>query len=69
MIKITRLNKTTFFLNSELIETVEATPDTVITTTEGRKYIVAETVEQVIERIIEYKAKVIRKAQEINLES
>lgn len=65
MIKLTRLNKTTFFLNSELIETVEETPDTVITTTEGNKYIVTEPARQVIENIIEFKAKVIKRSSTI----
>ncbi len=64
MIKITRLNNTSFYLNSELIETVEATPDTVITTIEGKKYIVSEPVEKVIELILDYKASVLRRAQQ-----
>jgi flagellar protein FlbD len=62
MIKLTRFNRTTFFLNCELVETVEETPDTVITTTEGRKYVVTESALQIIENIIEFKARIIRRA-------
>ncbi|MBP7175815.1 MAG: flagellar FlbD family protein [Thermoclostridium sp.] len=58
MIEVSRLNHKTFILNCDWIETVEATPDTVITLTNGKKYVVAEKVEQVIEKVIEYKQKV-----------
>lgn len=58
MIKVTRLNNNVFVLNCEWIETVEATPDTVITLTNGKKYVVAETVEDVVEKVIEYKRKI-----------
>jgi flagellar protein FlbD len=58
MIEVTRLNKKEFVLNCDWIETVEATPDTVITLTNGKKYVVAEKVEDVIEKIIEYKRKI-----------
>ena len=40
MIEVTRLNGTTVLINSDLIETVEETPDTVISLTTGRKFIV-----------------------------
>lgn len=58
MIKLTRLNGTAFVLNCELIETVEATPDTVISTTNGNKFVVTETIVEVVEKVIEYKNKV-----------
>jgi len=57
MIKVTRLNKSTLVLNSEWIETIEATPDTVITLTNGKKMVVTETVDELIDRVIEYKQK------------
>lgn len=56
MIRLSRLNGSKFVLNCELIETVEATPDTVITTVNGKKLVVAETVEEIIERVIQYKS-------------
>lgn len=58
MIEVTRLNKKAFILNCDWIETVEETPDTVITLTNGKKYVVAETVDEIIAKVIEYKQKV-----------
>lgn len=43
MIEVTKLNGTKFLVNSNLIGIVEETPDTVITLTDGKKYIVKET--------------------------
>ena len=57
MITVTRFNKTQFVINGDWIETVESTPDTVITLTNGKKYVVAEKVEDIIQRVIEYKQK------------
>lgn len=59
MIEVTRLNNKVFVLNCEWIETVEATPDTVITLTNGKKYVVAETVEDIVQKVIEYKQKLL----------
>lgn len=58
MIKLSRLNGSTYVLNSDLIETVEATPDTVITTTAGIKYICKESVDEVIDKVLEFKGNV-----------
>ncbi|HEY8422713.1 MAG TPA: flagellar FlbD family protein [Thermoclostridium sp.] len=58
MIEVTRLNNKSFVINCEWIETVEATPDTVITLTNGKKFVVAEKVEEVVEKVIEYKRKI-----------
>ncbi len=55
MILVTRLNKQHFFLNSDLIELLEETPDTLITMTTGKKFIVEESAETVINKIVEYK--------------
>lgn len=55
MIQVTRLNNTSFVVNAELIETIEATPDTVVTLTTERKYVVRESVDELIRRVIEYK--------------
>ena len=48
MIDVTRFNGKSFVLNAELIEVMEETPDTVITLTTGHKYVVKESVEEVI---------------------
>lgn len=58
MIKLTRLNGTNFFLNCELIETLEATPDTVISTINGKKLVVSESIEEIVEKVIQYKGKI-----------
>ena len=58
MIFLKRLNGDEFILNSEMIETVEATPDTVISLINGKKYIVSEAIEEVVEKVIEYKGKI-----------
>lgn len=58
MIHVTRLNGSEFVLNSDHIETVEATPDTVITLMNDHKWVVRETVDAVIARVIEYKRRI-----------
>jgi flagellar protein FlbD len=55
MIQVTRINHVPFYLNSDLIEHVEITPDTVITLMNGQKYLVEESAEQVIERIVRFR--------------
>ena len=55
MIEVTRLNKKAYVLNCEWIETIEETPDTVITLTNVKKFVVAETVEEIVQKVIEYK--------------
>lgn len=58
MIKVTRLNGEPIYLNSALIEFIEATPDTMITLTTGKKVIVKENIDYIIERIVEYNSKI-----------
>ncbi len=57
MIMVTRLGakETELAINAELIELVEATPDTVITLTTGNKLLVRESVDEIIRRIIAYR--------------
>ena len=55
MIKLTRLNQNELVINAEMIEFVEAIPDTIVTLASGKKIMVAEAVDIVIERVIEYK--------------
>jgi flagellar protein FlbD len=55
MIKLTRLSRAPLVLNSDLIEYMEANPDTVITLTTGQKLRVSETADEVIERVIEFR--------------
>lgn len=58
MITLTKLNMKAFSLNADLIETIETTPDTVITTVTGRKYVVQESEQSIIEQIIAYKRRI-----------
>ncbi|MEA1885579.1 MAG: flagellar FlbD family protein [Thermotogota bacterium] len=57
MIELTKLNGDKFFLNAEIIETVECVPDTMIVVFTGKRYIVREKSDEVIQKIIEYKQK------------
>ncbi len=60
MIKITRLNRVPLILNSDLIEHIEATPDTVITLISGQKYMVLETTEEIVERVVRFRQSLLR---------
>ncbi|HHT92274.1 MAG TPA: flagellar FlbD family protein [Clostridiaceae bacterium] len=58
MIKVTRINNTVLYVNPDLIEFFEETPDTVITMTTGKKLMVLESVDELQERIIAYRKEV-----------
>ena len=58
MIALHKLNGALVTINAELIETIEATPDTVISLTTGNRYVVKESVDDVVVRIVEYRRKV-----------
>ncbi|MGN0151385.1 MAG: flagellar FlbD family protein [Wujia sp.] len=58
MIEVTRLKGKKITINAELIEAVEETPDTVITLTNGKKYVVGESVREITELVIDYKRKI-----------
>lgn len=60
MIRLTRLNRANMVLNSDLIEHIDVTPDTVITLTSGQILRVLESADEVIERIIEFRRRVLR---------
>ena len=55
MIKLTRLNKKEFYLNPDLIKTIEETPDTVIALVNGDHYLVLEKAPEVIDKIINFR--------------
>ncbi len=57
MIKVTRLNGDGVYINSNLIEFIEETPDTMITLTTGKKIMVKEKIDVVIQAIIDYEMK------------
>jgi flagellar protein FlbD len=59
MIALTRLNGTRFAVNSDLIERVDASPDTVITLVDGTKYLVVESIDEVIASVRSFRASVV----------
>lgn len=59
MIKLKRINGKEFMLNSDLILLVEATPDTLIVLTDGTKYIVADPIDEVYEKIIKFRSDIL----------
>jgi len=59
MIELTRLNGNPMVLNSDLIKTAEASPDTMLTLINGEKLIVRESCADVVERVLEYRARLL----------
>jgi flagellar protein FlbD len=59
VILVTRFNGSQFYINPELIQSIEATPDTVITLLNSSKVIVKEPPQVLVERIIEYRRKIL----------
>jgi flagellar protein FlbD len=55
MIRLTRLNHVPLIVNADLIEHVEVTPDTVVALTTGQKFIVLESAEEVVEKVIQFR--------------
>jgi flagellar protein FlbD len=58
MIRLTRINRVPLVLNSDLIEHVEITPDTVISLVNGQKFVVLESTDEVIRKVIEFRREV-----------
>jgi flagellar protein FlbD len=55
MIHLTRLNRISLVLNAELIESIEVTPDTLISLTTGQKLVVLESADEVVRRVVEFR--------------
>ena len=55
MIHLTRINHIPLVLNSDLIEHLEVTPDTLIAMTTGQKFMVLESADEVIQKVIEFR--------------
>jgi flagellar protein FlbD len=66
VIRVTRLNGEQFALNPDLIERVEAHPDTVAFLVDGTKYVVKESVEEVLQEIREYRASILATSYEMD---
>lgn len=63
MIRLTRLNGHVFVLNAELIQEIDANPDTVLTLSNGQRIMVREPVEEIRQAVIAYKHEIFRKFQ------
>jgi len=59
MIELTRLNGNTMVVNSDLIKTAEASPDTMLTLINGEKLIVREGIDEIVERVLVYRARLL----------
>ncbi len=57
MVRVSRFDGSEFYINAELIEVIEMTPDTVISLTNGKKLVVRESAEEVVSRVVDYKRK------------
>ncbi|MDO8690105.1 MAG: flagellar FlbD family protein [Dehalococcoidia bacterium] len=59
MVQLSRFDSSEFYLNADLIETIETTPDTVISLTSGKKLIVRESAEEVVSRVVSFRRRII----------
>jgi len=62
MVTLTRLTGMPFALNPDLIERVDETPDTVITLVDGTKYLVKESLQDVVAAVMDYRARLLAAA-------
>jgi flagellar protein FlbD len=58
MIHLTRINRTPLVLNADLIEHIETTPDTVISLTNGQKFVVLESTDEVVRKVIAFRREI-----------
>lgn len=58
MIHLTRINRTPLVINSDLIEHMETSPDTVVSLTNGQKFLVLEAPDDIIARVIEFRRRI-----------
>ena len=66
MIRLCKLNGTEVVVNAELIESVEAAPDTVINLATGNRYLVKDSVDEVVAKVIEYRKQVYAEKKAVN---
>lgn len=58
MITLTRLNAIEFYLNPDHIELIEETPDTVISLSNGKKFVVLEKADEIVDKIVEHRRRI-----------
>lgn len=64
MIPVTRLNGQEVYINSDLILFLESSPETILTLENGKKITVKETIPQVIDKVVEFKSRIVPKVFE-----
>jgi flagellar protein FlbD len=69
LILLRRLGGPVFTLNPDLIERAEATPDTVVTLIGGNKYVICESLDELVELIRDYRARIIASAEAMTAEA
>jgi flagellar protein FlbD len=69
VILLTRLNGQPFALNPDLLERAEATPDTVLTLVDGSKFVVSDTLPEVVRAVEEFRARVVARAHEMSADT
>jgi flagellar protein FlbD len=65
MIKLTRLNHVPLIVNADLIEHIEVTPDTIVALTTGQKFMVLESAEEVVERVIQFRRAILNSREHL----
>jgi len=67
MIKLTRLNNKTIYLNPDLMKSIEETPDTIISLINDDKYLVREKASEILSKIIDFRVSILDSAKDPNL--
>ena len=62
MIELTRLNQKKIFINPDLVKSIEETPDTIISMVNGDQYLVLEKPPEIVEKIIDFRVSIVRRA-------
>jgi len=65
MIVVHRLKGERMFLNADLVESVEETPDTILTLVDGRRIVVSDRADEIAARILEFRASILVSASEM----
>ena len=69
MIQLTRLNGSTFAVNPDLVERIQESPDTSVILVDGSSFIVTESIDEVIDEIAQYRARVIALAHAMHFDA
>jgi flagellar protein FlbD len=68
MIQLTRLTGAPVVLNADHLDRIDSVPDTVLTMLDGRKYVVTETAQQVIDQVVSFRAAIVVAADDLQRE-